>query len=434
MPEVTGSSPVGSTIRFLLSALIVSIAAHGSPSIRASLGWQGIPVVGAVNPLYVHITNADPTPLRGELQVSQRVGFPWRGWARVSLELEVLLPPGGKAAYLLPWPLAPGSRGISLRLRRGEEVLVEEEAPIPRMAGGLHGYLGPPPAAPAFPPVPLNTPDVSDPLLLSPFRALSYMPEILPAAAREAVKAWEAYLADRGRSFPPRAVLAEALGEIPLASRPLGAVAAGMTLYLVALGFALARYARTGDPRPCLAVLLVAAAASGAFSGLFMQGERAVEARWDLRDAAAPRFALVFAAVATQETTEWSLPGIRFELLPDVEGGWAGKDVIWRAGPEAATAFTVASGGARIFWGLEPRDPAPEGERYLVEEGGIRGPDGRHLRPDGFIRGAPRGLRPLLRWLLGRVSPGDALWIRAEKEVHGNYVRHRFAVYIERGT
>ncbi|NOX44369.1 MAG: hypothetical protein GXO72_01335, partial [Caldiserica bacterium] len=124
--------------------MIPFLPAHGAPTLRASLGWQGIPVVDAVNPLYVSIANPDPDPLRGELEASQRVGSPWRGWARVSMALEFLLPPGGKATYPLPWPLVSGARAISLRLRRGEEVLVEREVPVPRPADGLHGYLGPP--------------------------------------------------------------------------------------------------------------------------------------------------------------------------------------------------------------------------------------------------------------------------------------------------
>ena len=435
MPEVTGSSPVGSTITFLILSFALSLPAHGAPVIRASLGWQGIPVMDAVNPLYISVSNPDPVPLRAELVVSQRTGSPWRGWARLSMALDVLLTPGGRASYLLPWPVGPGARTLSLALRRGGETIAAEEIALGRAAEGLHGYLGPPPAAPAYPPVPISPLDLSDPVLLSPFRALSYKRGSLPAAAREAVAAWEAYLSERGWAFPPRTALAEALGEVPLAPRPLGAVAAGSALYLILLGFALGRCARTGDPRPYLALLVAALAAAGALSGFVIRGERVVEVRWELRDAAAPRFALVLAAVATQEVAGWSLPGVWFELLPDEEGGWAGKDVVVELGPGGGgTSFAVVPGDARIFWALEPRDPAPRGERYLVEGGGIRGPDGRLCPREGFIRATPRGLRPLLGWLLDRLSPGDALWIRAEREVARGYARHRYAVYIERGS
>jgi hypothetical protein len=390
-------------------------------------------VMDAVNPLYVHVLNPDPFPLRATLEISQRVGSPWRGWSRLSLKLDLLLPPGGKVSYLLPWPLTLGTRRLTLRLRRGEVIVKEEAIPIPHPADGLHGYLGPPPAEAHFPAVPLTPIDISDPLLLSSFHALSYTPELLSPNSTEIIRAWEAYLSDRKENFPPREVLVEALGEIPLAPRPLGAVAVGSALYLIALGFALGKFARTGSPRPYLAVLFLAFTTSGTLSALFIRGERVVEVHWEIREAIAPHFALIFAGIATQEGTDWTLPGIRFELLPEAEGSWVGRDVNWWLGPGGdRTAFTVAPGKERIFWSLEPRELLPLGDRFQVGgDGEIQGLDGRRWSREGFLRAAPRGVRPLLRWLLERLSPGDAIWVQAKKEVHKRYARYHFSIYVQ---
>jgi len=399
------------------------------------LGWQGVPVDGAVNPLYVRIANPNPDVLRGTLTISQRIGSLWRGWAERTLELALVLPPRRSSTYLLPWPLHPGEHTLHLSLRNQAGALAEAELSLTTPMEGLAGYIGPPPGdLPPQPSIPLAPSQLSsDPLLLSPFRDLYLGGFSLPPELRETLPAWKSFLREPSpRSFLEREVFAKALGEIPLTRRPLGIIAAGTLLYLGALYFAVGRLCREGNWRIYLVVSLIAMGGS-LLGTAYIPGERAVEAWWEIRDVRAPAYSLYFVALATKEDVEWELPGFWIELLPTEESSWSGRDLTWVfAFGDKRSSLTIAPGRERILWTIAPRGKTPVEERFFVTLEGILTPDGRVLSRESFRRGLRRGLRPVVEKLLDYLSPGDAICLGYRREEGKAYVRHEFTVLLER--
>ncbi|MFN3347233.1 MAG: hypothetical protein ACK42E_05455, partial [Candidatus Bipolaricaulaceae bacterium] len=167
-----------------------------SLQIELVLGWAGRPVLEAVNPLWVTLTNPQPTPLVGELRLTMEFGSPWRGMGTYSATLPVAVAGLGKTRLLLPWPVQVGSSRLRAAVFAEGKNLGERELVFTPELEPLRAGLGPPAPSLDLFLSPAELPP--DPLLLSPFSELR---PLLPLSgwAEEVVRAWASFLSGEVR-------------------------------------------------------------------------------------------------------------------------------------------------------------------------------------------------------------------------------------------
>lgn len=245
------------TLLAALLALLVGVGGGAQVQLAAELGWQGIPVAGAVNPLWVAVENRSPSVLSGTLRVAGDAGSGWRGRVAQALQAPLLLPPGGRARLLFPWPVEVGGEPLRMGVEAEGRELAWISLPVraalekPLALVGIGGDL---PGGPAAFLAPEDVP--ADPILLDPFWAVRVSAP-LPERAREALRAWAAFGGGvvEGAGAPPPL---PPLGEEPLRAllrdrarqeRPTLLLLALSAAYLALLGYALAALGR-GRPAP----------------------------------------------------------------------------------------------------------------------------------------------------------------------------------------
>lgn len=221
--------------------MVLAVPVLGQVELQATLGWGGVPVLERVNPLWVTVANLGAGPIAGTLVVEAEIGSPWRGVARRALRAPVLLPPGGQATLLFPWPLRRGTRALRLHLATPEGTAGSTMLPLSPAMEPLTGTVGE--AGPGYP---LTPADLTDPLLLHPFGDLLVRAPLSPPQ-RAVVRAWAAYLGGElaGPSppetwpWPDRDGLSRAFARLHLPRPPLAPLAIAVAVYLLGIGFLL---------------------------------------------------------------------------------------------------------------------------------------------------------------------------------------------------
>ncbi|MCR4392556.1 MAG: hypothetical protein NUV94_07350 [Candidatus Acetothermia bacterium] len=392
-------------------ALLLAVAVAGSGqaqlTVSGELGWQGLAVPGAVNPLAATVTNGGGVPFAGELVVWQRIGSGWRGQAERELRVPVLLAPGGRARLRLPWPVEPGLRTVELRVEADGHTAARAEVPV-RLAGErIAAAVGPPPTpAPPGPLVVLNPDDLpDDPLFLTPFATVYLAPAAsLAPKAGEALAAWAAFLGGRivGRDAPPtvHTLSPDDLSAILRGHRarrpPLAALALATVAYLVALGYALPALARGERAWPLAAVASVALGFALIYLNLVGMPETQISVQLSIQRSDIARFNMDWLAVGDRRGGVWRGEGMWVEVLPG-GGDWAGREVAWTWGPDGPqTTLSIAPGQVRFLWRLSPAAEFT-GVALTVRDGGLVRADGEPM--------AMAELALAHRRLLGAVDP-----------------------------
>ncbi|QAA76654.1 MAG: hypothetical protein BIP78_0888 [Candidatus Bipolaricaulis sibiricus] len=262
MRRVTGGRLAANRWAILVVAALgmgpVSGVGWGQVRLGGELGWQGVAVVGVVNPLVVTVDNAASTVLSATLRVEQRVGSGWRGHVVQRLEVPLLVAPGARMRVVFPWPVEVGSEPATVVLESDGGPLARVELPLRPMLEKPVAVVGTLTQSTPGPVVALAADDLPDePLLLSPFAAVEVAPGVvLSAAARDALRAWVAFGGGTVSGVPVPAVagtvrdsdLREALRDHRPRPAPVGLLLGWTAVYLIAVGYALAPLSRRSAP------------------------------------------------------------------------------------------------------------------------------------------------------------------------------------------
>ncbi len=326
-----------------------------SLEVELELGWAGRPVLGAVNPLWVTLSNPGPTLLSGELRLLGGFGSPWRGESTYTLVLPFSIGPFAKTKILLPWPVQVGSFSLKATAFSGTERLGEKELRFSPEPGPLRAGIGPPsePVDVAFTPAELP----SDPLLLSPFSELH---ALLPLNVKEeVVRAWRAFLSKEGMRVEAEAFRG-GLAKLRPPSPLWWALAPGLFLYLLGLSLALPRLSRN-RPIPLLALLGLFLVLSGFYAvlGKDVVHERIVFVR--IEKPGFTRFCMELLGIVSWRREGKVVRGWWVELLPPRE--WAGRDLVWRfVEGEWHTELRLEPGVPRLLLRLSQKEWEGPGE------------------------------------------------------------------------
>lgn len=321
---------------------------------KVEVGWGRKVVVSAVNPLWLSVSNPNPSPFSGEVRISGKIGSPWRGEAFYALRLPVFLAPYGRAQFLVPWPVELGMASVSVAVFSAGEEVSSKEVELFLTPSRLHGAIGPPFESAEILLPPAEVPE--DPLLLWPFSRLDFsrFPQDIP----DAIKAWSVFLGGESAWEPPfrlgmRAELFRQSLQNLRPSPPLWpALIPGIILYLFALGPVLGGFSRG---RTGYFLIFVAVFSSFAlFYSAFREGQLDVSLRLiSVQSAIVRRFCLEVWGGVSWRGEEVELPGFWVEALP--ERGWEGLDLRWDYGPEGwKTNFSLLPGRPRVLLRLAP--------------------------------------------------------------------------------
>ena len=316
---------------------------------KVEVGWGGQAVVSAVNPLWLSVSNPNPSPFSGEVRISGKIGSPWRGEASYALRLPVFLAPYGRVQFLLPWPVELGMTSVSVAVFSEGKEVSSREVELFLTPGRLRGAIGPPFGAAEILLSAAEVPD--DPLLLWPFSRLDF--SRFPQEVPDAIKAWSVFLGGESPWEPPfrleiRAEPFRQSLQNLRSSPPLWpALIPGIFLYLFALGPLLGGSSR-GRPGYLL-VLVAVFSAFSLFYSVWREGRPEISSRVvSIQSASVRRFCLELWGGVSWRGEEAELSGFWVEALP--ERGWGGLDLQWEYGPEGwRTRFSLSPGRPRVL-------------------------------------------------------------------------------------
>jgi hypothetical protein len=331
--------------------LLVLLAFPGfSLEIGLELGWAGRPVLDAVNPLWITISNPDSAAVRGELQVTMEFGSAWRGAGTYAATVPFVVGAFSKARFLLPWPVRAGGFLVRATAFSGKERLGEGELRFSVEPGPLRASVGPPPKPVDFLFSPADLP--ADPLLLSPFSELQVSIP-LRASEKDVVQAWQVFLSGEVR------VEAEVLRDYLAGLRPASSrwiiLLPGLFLYVLGLTLALPRLAQG---RPNLPVFLLAVFL--AFSLVYSVSRESANTKSSvlirIERPGFTSFCLEVLGIAPWVNEEMVLDGWWVEFLPGRE--WQGRDLLWRFAGEAwQTVIRLEPGVPRLLFRITQEAP-----------------------------------------------------------------------------
>ncbi len=323
-----------------------------SLEIELELGWGKRPVLDAINPLWVTLTNPGPDVVQGELRLTMEFGSPWRGIGTYSAWVSCAVGPRGKTRLVLPWPVRAGGVVLRAAVLAGARRLAEKELRISPDPESLRAGIGPPTPGLDLLLSPAELP--ADPLLLSPFSEVRVLSP-LSGRAEDVVRAWQAFLGGAVR------VDEEALRGHLGGRRPpppdWALLVPGLFLYVLCLVWALPGWAQ-GRPQLALAFLLV----FWAFS-LFYSVSRGSVPQKELVEVRIERpgftgFGLELLGIAPWAREEVVLEGWWAELLPARD--WQGRDLLWRfTGDAWQTVLRVQPGVPRVLLRIGRAEPQP---------------------------------------------------------------------------
>ncbi len=338
-----------------LLPLLVGVGGWAQVQLTAELGWQGIPVARAVNPLWVTVENRSPSVLSGTLRAVGEAGSGWRGRVTQGLRALLLLPPGGRARLLFPWPVEVGGEPLRISVEAEGRELVRISLPVraalekPLALVGVGGDL---PGGPAAFLAPEDFP--ADPILLDPFRAVRVAVP-LPARARETLRAWAAFGggAVEGVLAPPSL---PPLGEEPLRAllrdrarqeRPTLLLLALSAAYLALLGYALAALGR-GRPAPAAGLLAPFLAFSLFYPVLFESPPLVTAVQISVNDESVVGFGLDTLAIVARRGGIVALPGHWVERRQaGLENVYS--EILWEWGREGTQTLVRMNPGKTLI-------------------------------------------------------------------------------------
>lgn len=327
-----------------------------SLEVDLALGWAGRPVLDAVNPLWVTLTNTEPTVISGELRVSGTFGSPWRGQARYTAIIPFSLGAFSKARFLLPWPVQVGTFAVTAAVYVGAQKIAEKEVRFSPEPGPMRAGIGPPSEPVDFFLSPAELPP--DPLFLSPCADLLIFS---PLSANEAdvVRAWQTFFGKEGIRLEPEAIRARLTALRPPSPR-WWAIVPGLFVYLLAMNFALPRLSR-GRPGLVLFSLALFLVLSG-FYAVFHESPAHHGAVYiSVGKPGFTSFYTEFLGLMPWVAEKRALEGWWVEVLPQKE--WQGRDLTWRfSDGEWFTEINLAPAVPRIFFRVTQKRTANIGE------------------------------------------------------------------------
>ncbi|MBC7170206.1 hypothetical protein H5T54_04665 [Candidatus Bipolaricaulota bacterium] len=377
------------------------------------VGWEGLAVVGEVNPLQVTVENGTSIPLTGTLVAVQRVGSGWRGQATQRLEAPVVLAPGGRVQFVFPWPVEAGSEPVTILVERDGVALARATVPVRptvekpvAIVGAGVGDLG---SGPVVFLAPEELPD--DPLLLSALSRVRIAPGATVSARPEAaLRAWAAYGGGEvdglpvaaTASSPSDADLRAALRLHAPRPPPVGPLLGGTSLYLLLLGFALPALSRRGGAPRAALLLALSLSFSLVYPVLYDSPQNITAVQYTLTSSSDMWFCLDTLVVVPRRGGVWEVAGWWVERVPAgeervvaaVEWFWGGE------GPR--TRISLGAGQAAILWRYGPA--WVEGGEEVV------------VGPEGTV-GVHAGFAPLVAAI--RAAEGDRLFVDWAEERRG---------------
>lgn len=321
--------------------------------VAVEVGWAGRVVVSVVNPLWLTVSNPDPSPFSGEIQVAGRIGSPWRGEAGYTARIPLVLAPFGRTRFLIPWPVELGTTSVRVSVLHGEKEVFRQEVPLSLVVSRLHGAIGPPGGPAELLLSPADLPE--NPFLLWPFFRIDQSFG-LSERGQAVIGAWASFLGGEGPRPPPCRVglrpepwRGKLHGTRP--SPPLwAALLPGLALYLLALGPVLSAFSR-GRPAS-LALVATVFLGFSLFYGVWRETVPRLSAykiyKIEVRCASLTGFYLDLWGGVAWRAERVGLSGFWVEVLP--ERGWDGLDLAWVYGPEGwRTEAVFTPGRPRLF-------------------------------------------------------------------------------------
>ena len=337
----------------ILLALLVWGIPGFSLELELALGWAGRPVLEAVNPLWVTLTNPAPTLVTGELRLAMEFGSPWRGRSTYAATVPVAVGGFGKVRLLLPWPVQLGSAVLRAVVVAEGKTLGQQELRFTPELEPLRAGIGPPLPAVDLVLSPAELP--ADPLLLSPFSELQVF---LPVSGRaaEVVRAWRTFWGGEVR------VDAEELRKHLAGLRPpppqWAFLLPGLFLYVLVLVVVFPGLAH-GRPQLTAAALLSFLILAVFYSLSREASPKSYHVLIRVERPGFTGFSLELCGIMPWLRQEARLEGWWVELLPPA--GWEGRDLHWRFNGETwETLVHLEPGLPRVFLRLSP-EPAPSG-------------------------------------------------------------------------
>lgn len=335
----------------MILLLVLLVFPGFSLEIGLELGWAGRPVLDAVNPLWVTLSNPDPAVVRGELRMTMEFGSAWRGTGTYTAAVPFVVGGFSKARLLLPWPVRAGSFLVRAAAFAGKEKLGEGELRFTVELGPLRACIGPPPEPVDFLLSPAELP--AEPLLLSPFSEL-HVSLPLRASEKDVVQAWQVFLSGEVVGVEAEVLRDYLAGLRPASSRWI-ILLPGLFLYVLGLTLALPRLAqgRPKFPGVLLAIFL-------AFSLVYSVSRESASTKScvliKIERPGFTSFCLEVLGIAPWVSEEMVLDGWWVEFLPGRE--WQGRDLLWRFVGEAwQTAVRLEPGVPRLLFRITQEAP-----------------------------------------------------------------------------
>lgn len=402
--------------------------AVGQVRVGVELGWHGQAVAAAVNPLTITVENGNRSVLSGVVRAEQRVGSGWRGQVTQRLEAPVVLAPGGRTRLVFPWPVEAGSDPIVVVVTSGGTELASATAPLRlrlEKPVAVVGTGGGPSGRPALVLAPDELP--LDPLLLSPFAEVWIGPtEVVPAPARDALRAWAAFGGGKVTGLPvPPAIAPLRDGDVqrglrdhPPRRAPVGLLIAGAIAYLIAVAYALADLCRRTPPWRAGAVITLSLGFAVFYTVTVDPPQAITAVEYSISSSDVGRLCLVTLGVTAHRAGVWEGGGWWVERVGHGSQR-VGREVSWVWGPDGPrTIVELDPGQTMVFERYGPAWPG----------GGVEEVVGRW----GQVPVAERGFAALVGAVAPLVREGDRVFLDSAAQRRGDVAWHVYRLRWDR--
>ncbi len=357
-------------MRFVLVLLaVVSLSAQGQVRLEGELGWQGVAVVGEVNPLWIEVTSGATTPINGQLVVHQRAGSAWRGEGERWMTRRLPLVPGGRSRLVLPWPLLAGEP-LTVSYEAEGMNLYTVQVPVEAAAQPRTLVVGRPRAGVSSDTTVVRAADLpGDPTVYGSVAAIRVEdPQSIGPQLGETFAAWEVLLAGRHRApgsvpHPSAELVRNALFQAGLNGEVWWWHLAGTLAYVVAVAFLLRGWSKASGRRSAvkLACCVCGLILLGAVSPYTPVSS--VRYNWVLHHPGVTNYSVAWSGLFSRRAAEEVfLDGLWIDAAV-VDQPLVPQEIRWSWGTEGwETRVTLERGRPQIMWALQPADPSLQAE------------------------------------------------------------------------